>query len=311
MKKFLSFFLVLFMATNLFAQTPNVTTTIENVTATEVTAAFEMNAACNGYRVYISTDDDMFFWTGMMQCTEEVIVLNLGAPYSSDTTHTFNDLVPGTEYGLYVLAFGTSDTVMLRTTVTTNTVGGTGTSSISIAVTNITSTSALVTCTPNEETARFNDFIIEQSSFAEIGADSVIAILKEDPNIHYVEYEWEWLTLNPGTAYYAVAIGQNADGVWGDMTKVPFSTTPTAVVNHKNGDFNIYPNPAKTSVKLEDIPSHGYLQVCDLQGKIIFEKTLDDSNTTIDLSNVAKGVYMVKISDGDNHQFMVKKLVVR
>lgn len=311
MKKILSFFLVLFMATNLFAQTPNVTTTIENVTATEVTAAFEMNADCNGYRVYISTDEDMILWTGMMHCTEEVIVLNWGALYSSDTTHTFNDLVPGTEYKLYVLAFGTSDTVMLRTTVTTNTVGGSGTSIISIAVTNITSTSALVTCTPNEETARFNDFIIEQSSFAEIGADSVIAILKEDPNIHYVEYEWEWLTLNPGTAYYAVAIGQNADGVWGDITKVPFSTMPTAVVNYKNGDFNIYPNPAETSVKLEDIPSHGNLQVCDLQGKIIFEKTLDDSNTTIDLSNVAKGVYMVKISDGDNHQCMVKKLVVR
>lgn len=40
-------------------------------------------------------------------------------------------------------------------------------------------------------------------------------------------YTWTWPDLKPGTAYYAVAMAKNADGKWGPLTKVEFSTLST------------------------------------------------------------------------------------
>lgn len=311
MKKILSFLFVLFVAVAVSAQTPNVVTTIDSVTPTKIFASFVKNEACTNYSVYISTEEEMVYYTSMFQCTEEVIVQQWGAPYSVNATHTFTDLEAGTEYKLYVLASSAGLDTMLITTVSTASTGGTGTSIITLAVSNITSTSATVTYSPNEETALYKNLVITQDYFNEIGADSVISMLKEDYYVFYEAYDWTWASLSPNTAYYAVAIGQNSVGTWGDLAQYPFSTLATSIADFQSAEFDMYPNPASTSVKLENVPAASYLQICDVQGNVVLEQSLNDSTEMVSLRNLAKGMYIVIITDAESHQMMTKKLIVR
>ena len=41
---------------------------------------------------------------------------------------------------------------------------------------------------------------------------------------HSEPYTWTWPELKPGTTYYALAMAKNADGKWGPLTKVEFTT---------------------------------------------------------------------------------------
>lgn len=77
-------------------------------------------------------------------------------------------------------------------------------------------------------------------------------------------------------------------------------------------DFTISPNPATGSVNLRidesAISSDTHLSVYDLQGKIVYQSPIRDTQNNIDLSHIAKGFYLVKISN--HRQSNVKKLIL-
>jgi hypothetical protein len=63
----------------------------------------------------------------------------------------------------------------------------------------------------------------------------------------------------------------------------------------------IYPNPAKNhiTVNLNGIEeTHTILKIYDLSGKVVFEKRFT-STTSLDVSNFAKGVYTLEVSNSD------------
>ena len=82
-------------------------------------------------------------------------------------------------------------------------------------------------------------------------------------------------------------------------------------VNEANLNANVlvYPNPTNGSFDIEtsSIESKN-LQILDITGNIVFEKTIDELKNTINTSNLANGIYTLKIS-GSNC-IATKKLVI-
>jgi hypothetical protein len=62
---------------------------------------------------------------------------------------------------------------------------------------------------------------------------------------------------------------------------------------------SVYPNPATTqaTLKLEGLQSDAKIVISDLQGRILSQDEISASTTTytIDLNNIASGVYYIRI----------------
>lgn len=64
----------------------------------------------------------------------------------------------------------------------------------------------------------------------------------------------------------------------------------------QNNSTVIYPNPVKNILNLKSEKSVDQLQIFDLSGKSVFTQNNLKANTQIDVSNLPKGVYIVKIN---------------
>lgn len=67
-------------------------------------------------------------------------------------------------------------------------------------------------------------------------------------------------------------------------------------------DVIIYPNPNAGSfaIELENTSKNSLIVISDLVGKVIFSKTIIDNTLQIDISNQPKGIYLVKVINGNN-----------
>ena len=243
MKKILALALTLVFGLNVFAQAPNVTTTIDNLTPTTITASFDMDENCTKYHILADVVGGMDQWVQLfgMPLRDLVVAWSIGV--ESDTTYTWTDMTPNTDYIVYVVAVNATDTSeVLMTTCTTPQAGGEGASVVTIELSNITETSVIMTATPNDQTSRFLDGLVEKALLDEIGQDSLMTMLVAQPYWLYETDVWEWLDLEPGVEYYAFAIGQNAAEQWGEMTlcwvTYPFSPMlPSSVVVYTSPNF--------------------------------------------------------------------------
>jgi hypothetical protein len=69
-----------------------------------------------------------------------------------------------------------------------------------------------------------------------------------------------------------------------------------------NKRVSIFPNPTKGkfTIELENTSKNSLIVISDLVGKVIFSKTIIDNTLQIDISNQPKGIYLVKIINGNN-----------
>ncbi len=74
--------------------------------------------------------------------------------------------------------------------------------------------------------------------------------------------------------------------------------------------FNIYPNPTNgiITIRVNKISQQTYIVVTDILGKSVYQKQLIQLESTLDLSMLLKGVYIVKLSD-DKHSACQKVIV--
>ena len=165
-----------------------------------------------------------------------------------------------------------------------------------------TTTSVFVTATPNEETSEYHYILIEKLYADSIGVDSTMQILHEDPYALYDIDEWEWIDLTAETEYFAIAQGKNVNGEWGEITKIEFKTTLEGTIEIVENNFNIYPNPATTSIIIEGA-EEGMARIFDMTGRCVKEVNVVD-NTTVNIEDLNKGVYIININN------KVEKLVV-
>lgn len=79
--------------------------------------------------------------------------------------------------------------------------------------------------------------------------------------------------------------------------------------NNYNEQFLVlYPNPTNSgrfNLEMEGFATNKTIQILNVYGKLITEFVVTENQTSIDLSNYAKGMYLVKISDG-NHEKVQK-----
>lgn len=97
----------------------------------------------------------------------------------------------------------------------------------------------------------------------------------------------------------------SAGGYMGDQSSTNHSinsiqvSTPVLSVNsfELNSKLNIFPNPASNKVTIElftnEIPT---LEVYDVTGKFLFTETLNNKVNSIDIEELASGIYFFKVS---------------
>ncbi|MEA1874460.1 MAG: T9SS type A sorting domain-containing protein [Bacteroidota bacterium] len=91
------------------------------------------------------------------------------------------------------------------------------------------------------------------------------------------------------------AYGENitlADGLM--ITDCPTILTENESASH----FSFYPNPATNKLHLEilNLTHPQQAEIYDAQGKLVFTQTINAKTTTLDISNVKPGNYILKVN---------------
>lgn len=76
------------------------------------------------------------------------------------------------------------------------------------------------------------------------------------------------------------------------------------------GEWMVYPNPAKetVTVKFAVIPeSSASIELYDAIGKLVISRKVTEQSVTLDVQNMANGIYTLRIVSGEDHA--VKRLV--
>jgi uncharacterized protein (TIGR02145 family) len=85
-------------------------------------------------------------------------------------------------------------------------------------------------------------------------------------------------------------------------------TVTTAITSGIFTDISVYPNPASDRLYIKQpLNTKSAVEMCDMQGKLVFNKLLEDN--FIDISELQTGVYMVKFATSGNilYRKIVKK----
>jgi Zn-dependent metalloprotease len=74
-----------------------------------------------------------------------------------------------------------------------------------------------------------------------------------------------------------------------------------AGVNDESSKLTIFPNPTTGSftLKLQDIKGEVFVEVLNLMGKKVFNQAILAKNKLIDISNQPKGIYLVRVTNGN------------
>ncbi len=113
-----------------------------------------------------------------------------------------------------------------------------------------------------------------------------IQVVNATNNKTYDYTDTNAVRLNSKTVFYRIQI-DNKDG------KQTYSKVES--VNFETGSFtfNIFPNPAKAVVYLKGTDLKLFT-ISDLSGKILISQKFPDTNTSIDITRLSKGLYIIK-----------------
>jgi len=295
---------------------PSISITLGTVTPTTVQATFTPNTECISYYILIGKADEMAQYVTMMGQPIEALIESWGLHFYADSTYTWNELIPNTEYTIYALPKDGSGTnyTMQTLVCTTAQLGGTGLSTLTINVSEITATQARVLVTPNAETSVFHDGIITVDYYNEIGADSALTVFKTNPYPLYATDNWVWLDLAPNTNYYAIAVGQNSNNEWGTAMIVPFSTLTGAGVSSSGcpeSSISVFPNPNDGNFVIEQTSDDAEeLEIYDMNGRIVFSQRISQANPRINATSLEKGCYNICVISDSGVRRFVQKLVI-
>jgi CSLREA domain-containing protein len=136
-------------------------------------------------------------------------------------------------------------------------------------------------------------FFIESDVYATPGSKTVTINLPNgfDPN--------DYITL--------VATATDANG---NTSEFGISTDSTLSVSQfENHGFKLYPNPVSNQLFIKSPASERYsLKVMNTLGQLVFSKKGDTSSTTLDVSNLSKGLYFLNI-DSENGNSQTLKFI--
>lgn len=228
---------------------PKVEATVTERTLTSITAKFVPNADVKGFAAVIGekgTLESQYEMFGAMfgfTCFGDMIKA-WGVNYESNATQTYKwaDLTPTQDYEIYIQPWDKNGTYAPYKVVETSTLaqGGSGESVITITPGAYRNEqwgdellpSQFFKFTPNDQTSAYR-FRVDYAADYDANKDAILADLKSDPEMpmaywfFYSEMETDY-QINPNTAIVVTAAGKNANGEWGKVTELRY-TTPASV----------------------------------------------------------------------------------
>jgi len=150
-----------------------------------------------------------------------------------------------------------------------------------------------------------------------------------------ISYFWEWgdgatsTGSNPShtynvPGYYNICLtitdANNCSSTYCDSSTYVYKTDeiitisvvdqiPNGIEETENSFVKVYPNPASSSITIETGQGKGIYQLQDVSGKIILQGSINAARYTLDISILAKGIYVLSITNGDKqaHKKIVKE----
>ena len=201
------------------ALVPQVEITKGDVLTYSLSASFAPNADCAQYYFLISAET-----------VDAEYIKENGELKSESYAHTWENLMPNTNYTIYVLPIdienneGEVNTLVVKTRVEA------GVSEIYFDIEKLNETTVTITATPNENTVLYHYIVITKAEADSIGEEALMQKLNENENyIDSVAYEFT-MTVESNVEYYFVAQGKNRDDKWGEVTKAEFVVAGPATV---------------------------------------------------------------------------------
>ncbi len=122
----------------------------------------------------------------------------------------------------------------------------------------------------------------------------------------YPFYPWEaWVPFN-NALYF-----KGAYTYFADYQLCRFSSTPSGIEQPIKNNLSVYPNPSSglVHIMLAESATNAKVEVFNSNGQLILSKNINHAiQTTLDLTNHAKGLYVIKIQSGDN--VLMNKVVI-
>jgi len=112
-------------------------------------------------------------------------------------------------------------------------------------------------------------------------------------------------TANPTTATRTATVTVSGDGVSNQTVSVIQDAGTTGIIDITKKDFEIYPNPANNVLFINTETENVLVSIFDLIGNLLINKQA--TNSEIDISNLQKGIYIVKIEN--KNKLIIKRFV--
>lgn len=295
---------------------PAVEITLGEVTTTTVEAGFTPNETCASYYILMDEASRMEMFAQMFGVPIQSLVHMWGILKSEPYTHLWTGKYAATEYTIYASPMDASGTIFPMQTLVLNTLsgGGSGVAAIDVQVSQITAGSVRLIATPNDQTAVFHDGLITVAYYNELGAEAAIDYFKNDGFPLFQMDDYVWTSLLPETAYYAVAVGKNGDGVWAPATIVEFTTLAFVGVSNpeaQQSSISLFPSPSNGTFTFKSLDGDkGKIRIFNINGQMVHEQMVAGTETRIDANGLANGFYQVVFTSEKSAEIATQKLII-
>jgi len=79
------------------------------------------------------------------------------------------------------------------------------------------------------------------------------------------------------------------------LIEIVMNDMANSVTLPNSDQINVYPNPANDIIHLSNVSNGKSISICDIQGRLV--KIIDNPNTTINIAQLSKGPYFIKIQN--------------
>jgi hypothetical protein len=86
--------------------------------------------------------------------------------------------------------------------------------------------------------------------------------------------------------------------------------SPDQIGEKNASNFAIFPNPVNNFLAVQGLPANSRLAVLDMNGREVLTRSLNNNNEQIDVTTLAEGMYMVRISN-EQQVLSTQRIVVQ
>lgn len=142
---------------------------------------------------------------------------------------------------------------------------------------------------------------------ADEGGHAFVCDGYSDDNYYHINWGWEGRCngyyklelLNPSIYYFT----------YGQHITINVRAVPVSVTDHPEPSLDIYPNPVQDQLTIQHSAAMNNIQIFDVYGKLLQSEEVDGSSISLNVSGLASGTYLIRITDDQN--VMVRKFIKR